>query len=197
MRAPTSAAVTARLGLTDCASPRMSRLCFRVGAAPHLGTCACRPSWPGSNWDSSARPPKRDLKISDACFGVGLSVVRARWPWIEVEGRHAFPTLLHTHTLSLLLSTTTTTTMTMTTLIEDGSNTCYASGPTGMSGGVMTLRKSIGHLHQSLKLMSNRCTLGAGQRAICPSVRHTARIPRYRNSTKGTGSSSCSCCCRR
>ena len=33
----------------------------------------------------------------------------------------------------------TMTTKTMTTLIEDGSKVCLASGPPGMSGGVMTL----------------------------------------------------------
>ena len=32
------------------------------------------------------------------------------------------------------------------TLIEDESNMCWTSGPAGMSDGVMTLRKSIGHL---------------------------------------------------
>ena len=36
--------------------------------------------------------------------------------------------------------------MTMTTLIEVGSNMCCASGPAGMSDGVMTPRKSIGNL---------------------------------------------------
>ena len=33
-------------------------------------------------------------------------------------------------------------TMTMTTLIEDGANMCWASGPAGMSDGVMTPRKA-------------------------------------------------------
>ena len=36
--------------------------------------------------------------------------------------------------------------MTLTTLIEDGSNMCWASGPVGMSDGVMILRRNIGHL---------------------------------------------------
>ena len=32
------------------------------------------------------------------------------------------------------------------TLIQDGSNMCWTSGPAGMSDGVMTSRKSSGHL---------------------------------------------------
>ena len=39
-----------------------------------------------------------------------------------------------------------TKTVTMTTLIEDGSNKCQASGPVGMSDGVITPRKNIGNL---------------------------------------------------
>ena len=37
-------------------------------------------------------------------------------------------------------------TITVTTLIEDGSNVCQASGPAGMSDGVMTPRKSVGKM---------------------------------------------------
>ena len=40
----------------------------------------------------------------------------------------------------------TTMTMTATTLIEDVSNKCWASGPVGMSDGVMTPRENVGNL---------------------------------------------------
>ena len=45
-------------------------------------------------------------------------------------------------------------TKTMTTLIEDGSNMCWASGPAGTSGGVMTPRKSIGNLVRCSALLA-------------------------------------------
>ena len=47
-------------------------------------------------------------------------------------------------------------TMTMTTLIEDGSNMCEASGPAGMSDGVMAP-------HKHLKSESVLSAVGSGQ----------------------------------
>ena len=44
------------------------------------------------------------------------------------------------------LGVTMAVTMTTTTLIEDGSNTCQASGPAGVSDGVMTPPTGIGNL---------------------------------------------------
>ena len=47
-----------------------------------------------------------------------------------------------------------TMTMTMTTLIEDGSNKSWASGPVGMSDGVMTPSKK-----SDIRLKDERCWL--------------------------------------
>ena len=55
----------------------------------------------------------------------------------------------------------------ITTLIEDGSNVCWASGPAGTSDGAMTPRKNIGNLVDCQALLAQGSLMKHCEKTVC------------------------------
>ena len=67
-------------------------------------------------------------------------------PTLNAKRRHQQGAPLRSPAACIIVVLSCRMTMTLTTLFEDGSNMCWASGPLGMSDGVMNPRKFFGNL---------------------------------------------------